>query len=241
MAEEYAGKSTIEEIRDRFDGDVERFTHLETGQISITDASLMMELITASALAATPEMKRVLDIGCGAGNNTLKLLSRKPDLDCDLVDLSGNMLFRARERVGGATKGSIRTHHGDFRTLPLEPESYGVVLAAAVFHHLRDDGDWERAFEKLYRITAPGGSVWITDLISHETREIRTLMEARHGEFLEEIGGREYRDRVFSWIEREDTPRPLTYQTELLRKSGFGCVEILHKNGNFAAFGAVKV
>ena len=41
------------------------------------------------------------------------------------------------------------------------------VLAAAVLHHLRDEADWEQAFQKLHRITAPGGSVWITDLTEH--------------------------------------------------------------------------
>ena len=31
-------------------------------------------------------------IGCGAGNNTLKLLQSTPPFDCDLVDLSRPML-----------------------------------------------------------------------------------------------------------------------------------------------------
>ncbi len=240
MSEDYASKSSIEEIRERFDGDVERFSHLDTGQVSITDAALMMELITLAACRIVPEAKRILDIGCGAGNNTLKILSFMPDRDCDLLDLSGNMLARAKERVRGATKGMIRTHQGDFRTVPLKESGYDIILAAAVLHHLRDDKDWENAFEKLFRITAPGGSVWISDLISHESPEVRALMYKRHGDFLESIGGSEYREKVFSWIEKEDSPRPLTYQTELLRRAGFSQVEILHKNGNFAAFGAVK-
>jgi tRNA (cmo5U34)-methyltransferase len=240
MGENYANKSTIGEIRERFDGDVERFSHLDTGQVSIIDAVLMMELITEAACRTVPEAKRILDIGCGAGNNTLKLLSLMPDRDCDLLDLSGNMLARAEERVRNASKGIIRTHQGNFRTVPLKENGYGIILAAAVLHHLRDDDDWEEAFEKLYRITAPGGSVWISDLISHESPEVRALMDRRHGEFLESIGGREYKEKVFSWIEKEDTPRPLTFQTELLRKVGFSQVEILHKNGNFAAYGALK-
>ena len=38
-------KSTIKEIRERFDDDVERFSNLETGQQAIIDASLMMDLL----------------------------------------------------------------------------------------------------------------------------------------------------------------------------------------------------
>ena len=66
-------KSTIDEIRDRFDGDVERFSNLETGQSATIDAPLAMELITQAAVASSSPIGRVLDIGCGAGNNTIRL------------------------------------------------------------------------------------------------------------------------------------------------------------------------
>lgn len=55
------GKSTTEEIRERFDADVERFSNLETGQAATIDAPLAMELITEAAIAATPSINRVLD------------------------------------------------------------------------------------------------------------------------------------------------------------------------------------
>jgi tRNA (cmo5U34)-methyltransferase len=45
---------------------------------------------------------------------------------------------------------------------------------------------------------------------------------------------------VFAYVEREDTPRPLPFQLDLLRQAGFAQVEVLHKNVCFAAFGAVK-
>lgn len=54
------------------------------------------------------------------------------------------------------------------------------------------------------------------------------------------IDADEYRDKVFAYIDREDSPRPVTYQLDLLRRVGFGQVELLHKNSCFAAFGAVK-
>jgi tRNA (cmo5U34)-methyltransferase len=47
-------------------------------------------------------------------------------------------------------------------------------------------------------------------------------------------------DQVFSYIEREDSPRPLTFQFDALRRAGFVQVEVLHKKSCFAAFGGVK-
>lgn len=234
-------KSSTAEIRERFDNDVERFSCLETGQVATLDAPLAMELITQAAVASTPSIKRVLDIGCGAGNNTLKLRQQYgSDFDVDLLDLSGPMLARAAERVSEVNNGTCNSLQFDFREADLTNESYDVVMAAAVLHHLRDDQDWENAFEKLFQIIAPGGSVWITDMVFHESDAVQELMWTRYGEYLSSVGGTDYRDKVFAYIDKEDSPRPVTYQLELLRKVGFYRVELLHKNSCFAAFGAIK-
>jgi tRNA (cmo5U34)-methyltransferase len=239
MSSNLENKSTLEEIRKRFDVDVERFSNLDTGQAATVDAPLAMELITQAAVSSTSNIRRVLDIGCGAGNNILKLLQFTAPFDCDLVDLSRPMLDRAEVRISAVNPGAVGTFQGDFRTLEL-PGGYDVIIAAAVLHHLRDDRDWETAFARIYRLTAPEGSVWITDLVSHETGPVQTLMWKRYGEYLSSLSGEEYRDKVFAYIDREDSPRPVAYQLDLLRKVGFSRVDLLHKNSCFAAFGAVK-
>lgn len=233
-------KSSVEEIRQRFDDDVERFSNLETGQQATIDAPLAMELITQAAASNNPDAEDILDIGCGAGNNTLKLLEQLPDLNCDLIDLSLPMLKRAEARIKAQSLGRIRTLQEDFRNADLPSENYDIVVAAAVLHHLRNDDDWKTTFQKIYDITAPGGSVWITDLVTHENEAVHQMMWNRYGDYLESIGGPDYREKVFAYIDKEDSPRPVTYQLELLRKSGFETVEILHKNSCFAAFGAIK-
>ena len=177
-------KSSIDEIKERFDNDVERFSDLETGQTATIDAPLAMELITQAAFKSTAKVRKILDIGCGAGNNTIKFSQYVSTFDCDLIDLSLPMLEKARERISAANIGKISIMQGDFRAIDLQDEAYDVVFAAAVLHHLRDDRDWESAFEKIYRITAPGGSVWITDLVSHEAESVHSLMWKRYGEYL---------------------------------------------------------
>ncbi len=44
-------KSSVEQIRERFDKDVERFSNLETGQSATVDAPLVLKLITEVASA----------------------------------------------------------------------------------------------------------------------------------------------------------------------------------------------
>lgn len=234
-------KSSTEEIRSRFDADVERFSNLDTGQAATIDAPLAMELIARAAVAATPVIKRCLDIGCGAGNNTIRLLREyRDDIDCDLCDLSEPMLLKAGERIAAETTGKIRMFQGDIRDIPFPEEEYDVVLAAAVLHHLRDDRDWESVFAKIHSLLRPGGSFWITDLVTHEDERVHSLMWQRYADYLIGLGGTDYQRDVFAYIDKEDSPRPVTYQLELLKKSGFQTTEILHKNSCFAAFGAIK-
>lgn len=233
-------KSTVREIRDRFDGEVERFSNLETGQTATMDAALVLDLIAQTAARTTPQARSMLDAGCGAGNYTLKLLSQLPNLDCTLVDLSPAMLERARTRVSAATQGTVTTLEGDLRELDLGHERFDIVVASAVLHHLRETREWELVFSKFYDCLKPGGSIWISDLVSHSNPAIQASMWERYGEYLTAFKGAEYRDTVYAYIEHEDTPRPILFQCELLRRSGFRDAEILHKNAVFAAFGAIK-
>ena len=122
----------------------------------------------------------------------------------------------------------------------LGEERFDIILAAAVFHHLRTDAEWHDVFAKCYAALRPGGSLWISDLIEHANPAVQALMWQRYGAYLAGLKDEAYRDHVFAYIAKEDTPRPLPYQTDLLRSVGFSAVEILHKNGCFAAFGALK-
>ncbi len=233
-------KSTVEEIRQRFDHEVERFSNLQTGQSATVDAPLAMALVAEAAACATPQARHVLDVGCGAGNYSLRLLEKLPNRDVTLVDLSRPMLDRATERVQRATAGSVVAIQGDIREVPLGEGRFDIILAAAVLHHLRDDAQWQSVFAAFHRALRPGGSFWVFDLVESSVPGVQRLMWRKYGEYLTEFRDEAYRDHVFAYVEKEDTPRPLVFQLDLLRQVGFSQVDVLHKNVCFAAFGAVK-
>lgn len=233
-------KSTVAEIRQRFDNDVERFSNLDTGQVSTIDAKISLELTTEGAKRMVPHAKNVLDIGCGAGNFTLMMLSKIKNLNSTLVDLSMPMLEKAVERVSGETSGAVAVVQGDIREVVLEENRFDIILAGAVLHHLRDEADWERVFRKLFSLLKPGGCLMISDFISQETSVIHEYIREKYGDYLEAHGGKEYREKVLDYVEKEDSPRSLNFQIDLMKKVGFHNIEILHKNLCFAAFGGMK-
>jgi tRNA (cmo5U34)-methyltransferase len=233
-------KSSITEIRERFDKDVDRFSNLETGQQSTIDADLSLELLTEAAKRINPHSVNLLDIGCGAGNYTLKMLSKLPDLHCTLVDLSKPMLDKAYTRVSEVSPHEVIVMQGDLREVHLPVNHYDILLAGAVLHHLRDDADWENVFAKLFNVLRPGGCLMIADLVRQETEVLNDLIWERYGDYLEQRGGADYKSKVLDYIEKEDSPRSLNYQIDLMKKTGFSNVEILHKHTCFAAYMGIK-
>jgi len=233
-------KSSITEIRERFDRDVERFSNLDTGQISTIDAKISLELITEAARIFRPDAVNLLDVGCGAGNYTIMMLAKIKNLNCLLADLSLPMLNKAFERVSKETTGKVETIQGDIREIMLKENHFDIILAGAVLHHLRDDADWEFTFLKLFNALKPGGCLMISDLITQDTEILNVYFWEKYGDYLESQGGREYRLKVLEYVEKEDSPRSLNYQLMLMKKVGFRKTEILHKNLCFAAFGGIK-
>jgi tRNA (cmo5U34)-methyltransferase len=232
-------KASVKEIRARFDNDVERFSSLETGQLTTQDAALVLELIAASAARVTPQAKRLADLGCGAGNFSLKLAERFAFEHITLVDLSANMLDRAVERLREATPASqLHPLQADVRDLDLQPASQDLIVAAAVLHHFRTEDEWAAVFRQLFHALCPGGSLWIWDLVEHDIPGLQQVMWSRYGDFLAALKGEEYRQKVFGYIAYEDSPRSVAFQLHQLHAAGF-TADVIHKNGCFAALCAV--
>jgi len=233
-------KSTVEQIRQRFDADVERFSKLETGQQAAMDAPVILDVVARSAACHVRPQGKLLDLGCGAGNFTLRVLSQISPLDCVLVDLSHPMLERAEHRVKAATSGSVQIIQSDMRLLSFRPASFDIILAGQVLHHLREDAQWEAMFARFHEWLRPAGTLFVADFVGYDDPGIQELMLRRYAEHLENLGGGEYRDKVLAYCEVEDSPRSVKYQFDLLGKVGFDEFDVLHKNALFAAFYAKK-
>lgn len=233
-------KSTVEEIRQRFDAETDRYANLETGQVSAVDSALAMSLVAEAAAVTTPHATHLLDVGCGGGNYTLKLLERMPSLHVTLVDLSQAMLDRAIQRVRPKTTGSVEAIQADIRDVDVGKDRFDIVVASAVLHHLRTDVEWQMVFQKLHDALKPRGSFWIFDIVESPIPEVQAIHWRRYGEYLTAAGGEAFREELYERIIAEDTPRSVPFQLELLRAVGFREVELLHKNSCYAAFGAVK-
>ncbi len=234
-------KSTVEQIRQRFDADVERFSKLETGQQAAMDAPVILDVVARAAACHVRPHGKILDLGCGAGNFTLRVLGRITPLNCVLVDLSQPMLERAAARVKAATTGQVQTIQSDLRALVFAPESFDLILAGQVLHHLRADEEWEATFARFHQWLRPAGALFVADLIAYDDPGIQAVMLERYAAYLEKLGGAEYRDKVLAYCEMEDSPRSVSYQFARLRQAGFREYDVLHQQALFTAYYARKL
>ena len=95
----------------------------------------------------------VLELGCGPGRDTARLLQRLPTGRVIALDGSAAMLGRARRRCAGDPR--VSWVHADLRSpLPLAPDSVDAVFSVATLHWVPDHA---RLFAEMVRALRPGG------------------------------------------------------------------------------------
>ena len=113
-------------------------------------------------MASLPPGAVVVDIGSGAGMDCL-LAGRRvgPDGTVVGIDMTDEMLERARAGADEAGLDHVRFEKADINHLPLDPESVDVVISNGVFNLTPDK---KALFTELYRVVKPGGRLQFADI-----------------------------------------------------------------------------
>jgi len=116
-------------------------------------------------LAKLPRRKElvVLDAGCGNARNSIEIARRASVARVIGVDVSKEMLARARERVKAAGLSKlVRLVKADFAVrVPLPAASVDAAFYLASLHHLKKSQQ-SNAFAELSRVVKPGGLVFVS-------------------------------------------------------------------------------
>lgn len=120
------------------------------------------------AIVGDSPHQAVLDLGTGTGR-MLQLLAPHADRAVG-VDLSPAMLAVARAGVERAGLRNVQLRQGDIYALPVERDSYDLVLVHQVLHYLDDPA---RALREAARALRPGGRLVVVDFAPHEHEFLR--------------------------------------------------------------------
>lgn len=136
----------------------------EDEMIAVPDGSnLGLGCGNPSAIASLKEGEVVLDLGSGAGFDVF-LAAKKigPTGRAIGVDMTDEMLEKARENAqkGGFT--NVEFKKGDIENLPLDDNSVDVVISNCVINLAPDKA---KVFAETYRVLRTGGRLMVSDVV----------------------------------------------------------------------------
>jgi ubiquinone/menaquinone biosynthesis C-methylase UbiE len=125
--------------------------------------------------------QRVLDVGCGMGDDVLAIAQRVGPSGCVVgADMSEVMIKEARRRAPPGAPVTFQL--ADVRELPFPDQDFDGVRAERLLMHVPEV---QRAVAEMVRVTRPGGRVsvfdfdWDTMVIDSPHREVtRTVVQS---------------------------------------------------------------
>jgi SAM-dependent methyltransferase len=137
---------------------------------------------TYDRLIAQAELRtgmRVLEIGCGTGNVTIRAKRAHPGADFVGSDPDPLVLGRARRKAAGLD--GVRFEHGYAQSLPYGDGEFDRVLSSAMLHHL-DVAAKPLALAEVFRVLRPGGQLHLVDFVGgHRGLLGRLMPRSGHG------------------------------------------------------------
>lgn len=103
--------------------------------------------LSAGATHVSPAPERILDIGTGTGEGALLLAREFPVASVRGIDLSEEMIDRAKRKIGLDPTGRVAFRVGDASRLPWEADSFDLVSQL----------NMPPFFNEIARVLRPGG------------------------------------------------------------------------------------
>jgi tRNA (cmo5U34)-methyltransferase len=180
----------------------------------------------------------VLDLGAGTGLLASFVAAAFPRAELTLVDISEEMLGRARERFA-ATPARVCFEVLDFGQAPLPPAMYDLVVSALAIHHLEDEQK-QALFRRVYATLRTGGAFINAEQVHGATPAVEQRFQATwHRKAVEKGASAEDIEQAIERM-RADRTATLADQLRWLEAAGFRDVDCFYKYYRFAVYAGFK-
>lgn len=180
-------------------------------------ASFYMQI--SKPIIATDKAVKVLDLGCGTGNQLKGIFQKLPNAHVTAIDLSEEMLGKLKEKYPSYLK-QIEIVQGSYLTLPFGC-SYDYVVSVYSLHHFTKDVK-RTLYEKIKKSLKPEGMYIEGDCVVSEDKEAQLLAN------YQQLVTKESSNELY----HIDIPFSLQTQINLLQDAGFSKVDVIYHDEN---------
>lgn len=213
--------------------------------------------------AINPSPTRILDIGCGTGSLSLRLLESFPKTEIFCVDIDPTMLWIA-ERLKNNYRSRVRIHRNDLRDsnwVEDFPLAFDAIVSVTALHWLN-----ENQLGQLYRQTSyllnNGGIFLNADHVGSDSPKIQRYWEHHRDMMRSDENNHPGNDWDSFWVDytkalgvdvdkirsplfenRESGPEeglPLSWHLDRLREANFAIVDCYWRCDGDAIYGGIK-
>ena len=122
-------------------------------------STALVEAFASAHIAALPAGARVLDVGCGGGQNAIAIAERQQSLEVTGLDLNDGQVARARRRAD--KRGvDVTFINGSALDLPFDDGEFDLVLSIASIKHWPDQA---KGLSECTRVLKPGGQLFVAE------------------------------------------------------------------------------
>ncbi len=126
--------------------------------IVVPSLAPLYDRFVAEAVPEQPEGAAIIDVGCGQGQVASRLAARFPRCRVTGLDLSPDMIRRAREH--NPDRDNLDFRRGDAMALPLDDQTADFAVSVASIKHWPDR---VRGVSELLRVLRPGGMLCLLE------------------------------------------------------------------------------
>ena len=166
---------------------------------------------------------RILDVGCGNGNVTSKLLSLFPDAEYTLLDASQEMLRLCQKRFKNSTIEYVASYFNDF---DFKENYYDLIVAGFSLHHC-DANEKKNLFQKIYKSLNKEGIFSCSDLMINKDNPQHPIVLQEWKAF---VNSNFPDEEKWQWLKEHydefDKPDDYNNQLKWLEEAGFKSTEI---------------
>lgn len=181
---------------------------------------------------------RILDLGCGTGNLTQKIMEYFPEAEIDALDLSEDILTESRKRFSKVP--NIRYIQANFKSMHLPPGSYDLVMSSIAIHHIEDPYKI-KLYKEVYQALSKNGLFIFADQTRGITDGIYHKNISCWKEESLKLGSTEENWKM--WMDHQDAHdfhSPVGWHLDQLKKAGFRKTDLLSKYLMWAVIWAEK-